>query len=282
MTTIEAFRERRRLPVLAVVQRSYGYVWEHRAIFALPILVLAAILVAVSFLTYQPDATGAHDELSLGFGMLVGLVLKLVVTIAFAVGLHRTVLLDEAQSGLRFFRLDGNFLRYLGTSLLLFLIWMVYAVGAGFTIGLAAVAVAAVAGKLPVVAILGGLAAGIVYILVTVRFLSLQLALPAAALGQPERIATAWRAGAGNSFRLLATFILACMPFMILILIVGMPYFVDIVTAVANHTPQPRPGTVATIALALINAASIPVLLTGLSLSYDVLVRGGGPAPEPA
>lgn len=280
----------RPLPVWAVVERSYRYVWEHRTLFALPVLALFAVTLGISLVDQTAMGDGATPPSatdSSGFGgtfLALGADLALIVlSIAFVVGVHRTVLLDEVRGGTAFFRWDENLRRYLWTLILLVFAPVPAILGAG--IGVAVVA--AILGVLLVKSDAGMGAYG-VYIIAMMAIsvfatifisLRLSLALPAAALGEVNRLTLSWKATKGNTTRLFAVSFLTWMPFFILSMAVAVPEMGDMVSALlAGRDPAPpQPGIIALAFSAALQAVSIPILTTMLSLCYDVLVRGGGP-----
>ena len=280
----------RPLPVWAVVERSYRYVWEHRSLFALPVLALFAAILGISFVAQTAMDGGTTPRSatdSFGFGgafLALGADLALVVlSIAFVVGVHRTVLLDEVRGGTAFFRWDENLRRYLWTLVLL----IVAPVPAIFGAGIGVAVVAAILGVLLIKSDAGMGAYGIYFIAMmaisvfATIFISLRLslALPAAALGDAKRLTLSWQATKGNTARLFAVSFLTWMPFFILSMVVAVPEMGDMVSAIlAGRDPTPpQPGIVALAFSAALQAISIPILTTMLSLCYDVLVRGGGP-----
>ena len=281
---------RRRLPVWAVVERSYRYVWEHQALFALPVLALFIATLGISFVaqtamdggTTPPSVT--DPSVFGGAFLALGADLALIIlSIAFVVGVHRTVLLDEIRGGTGFFRWDENLRRYLWTLVLLVFAPVPAILGAG--IGVAVVA--AILGVLLIKSDAGMGAYGIYFIammaisLFATIFISLRLslALPAAALGDAKRLTLSWQATKGNTARLFAVSFLTWMPFFILSMVVAVPEMGDMIAAIlAGRAPAPpQPGIIALAFSAALQAVSIPILTTMLSLCYDVLVRGGGP-----
>lgn len=276
---------RPRLPVWAVVTRSYSYVWEHRSLFAIPVAMLCLAQVAAGILLRSPHLhTGGHPTGGEILGAVVGFVAKLAIAMAFAVGVHRTVLLNEDRAGIGFFRWDSGLWRYFGATLMIFLVTIGYllvialiAFLCAFVAGMARKLVGGGGGTVIALAsVLAGIAG---YLMVTARFLTVSLALPAAALGADQSMATAWRTGGGNGWRLFAAMILACVPFVVAGVIVEAPYLINVIAAsmAEPHAPPPPPGLGTLIANGLVTGLSTPILITVLSLSYDVLARGGGP-----
>lgn len=280
----------RKLPVWAVITRSYSYVWERRGFFAIPVALLFLAQIAADILLRSPAATGGgHPGVGLILGAICGFLGKLAISMAFAVGVHRTVLLDEEVGGVSFFRFGDGFWRYLGASLMLIPVGLCYAlamVAIGVVLGLGtAGAMKAIGGgggvALSGVLMLAGLAG---YFAATARFMSLWLSLPAAAVGGDRGLVSAWHAGRGNGWRLFGAFMLSALPFIIGSVIVQAPHMIDVIASVTAdpHAKPPPLGLGTIIANSLIVALLTPVMITVLSLCYDVLVRGGGPQPGQA
>ena len=278
----------RKLPVWAVTTRAYGYVWDHRAPFAIPVLILFVALVATTILMQLPYVAAAQGggsvPISAKLGALVGYIAKVAISIAFAVGVHRTVLLNEGREGLSFFRWDMNFRRYFVTLLLIVLITVGYLL-ASILLGAIVGGIGVFAGKLAgggtgaVLMIACGIAALGGFLWLTAQFSRVFLALPAAALGEQEAITLSWRATRGNGWLLLGASFLAALPVFVATAIAEAPYIINSVAdrMAQPHAPTTPPGLGTIVALSLVGALSAPVLITVLSLSYDVLVRGGGP-----
>lgn len=278
----------RRLPVWAITTRAYGYVWDHRRPFAIPVLLLFAALIATTILMQLPYLAAAQSggsvPLGAELGALVGYIAKTTISIAFAVGVHRTVLLGEGREGLSFFRWDENFRRYFVTMLLIVLIAVGYMLSsmllAALVGGIGVFVGKLAGGGIGAVLMIGfGIAALAGYLWLTAQFCRVILALPAAALGEPDALALSWRVTRGNGWLLLGVSFLAALPVLVAAAIAEAPY---VINAAADkmaqpHAPTTPPGLGTIVALALIGALSAPVLITVLSLSYDVLARGGGP-----
>ncbi len=184
-----------------------------------------------------------------------------VFAMAFAVGIHRYVLLGEGRPGFAFFRWDRHFVRYiLLTMLLLLLVVRGRGDGAG---GASASIPASQTIKMDATAALIGSA---VLFTVSVIISRLSLLLPSAAIGDevPARTDLAM-ATERNGFRLLATALLVALPFVI----------VDM--ALAGLRDMDGLAFPVTILLGLVTSVQLIVVTIMLSLSYDVLVRGGGP-----
>ncbi len=267
---------RRRLPVWAIVMRSYGYVWDHRILLAIPIALVFGVQLASAIYVQDMMASVGPEQMSKGLVFLISAAV-LVFSMSVIVGIHRTVLLDETRRGIGFLRLDGNLLRYIGTWLMLMLVGILLAV------------------IFMLVAFIGGLASGLsqqrpphpgiivlsvsVFALVIgILFLRFMLALPAAAVGSKDGLGVSWSATSGNWLRLVATGFLTFLPFVILNALLLIPVMHTAVSAVHDGlvTPVKQPIAIL-IASSLIKALDLAVLTVMLSLTYDVLVRGGGP-----
>jgi hypothetical protein len=268
---------RKRLPVWAVVKRSYGYVWDHRVLLAVPLLLVFAVNLASAIYLQNMIATaGEPQRAPQGLILLISFAV-IVFSMSVVVGIHRTVLLDETRHGIGFLRLDGNLMRYIGAWLLLALLGILLAVI--FVLLLAILALAAGLTKQhsphPVLIAVGSFAT--VFIL-GIFFLRFMLALPAAAVGSKDGLGVSWSATRGNWMRLLAAGILTVLPFLILDVLIAIPVMHDAISAVRAGIQKPVEQPIAILfASAFVKAVDLAVLTVMLSLSYDVLVRGGGP-----
>jgi hypothetical protein len=245
----------RRLPIDTVVKRSFLYAWESRAILMAPLLIYAGITAFADLAAVE--VFGSDNRAAL----FLVTIAEQIFGMAFAVGIHRFVLLAEAPANFRFFRWDRNFVQYVVVALLL------------LVIGVSALLMAAGAlGDDPTaqppgvngVAALFSLFVMIFAALVLSRF---SLALPATALGDPVRPRQVWQATAGNGFRLLATAMLVVLPFFV----ADGAFYIQLI-AVGGVAK-----VVFIVLLRLVASAELVVMTIMLSLSYDVLVRGQGP-----
>jgi hypothetical protein len=258
---------RRRLPVWAVVRRSYSYVWEHRTLFGAPLLLVFLIQLVERLYIQQAVFAAASTRTALFEQSSPASLVALAFSMSVVVGIHRTVLLDDVRSGFGFLRWDRNLLSYFVTSLIL-----------GFALISAGVLLAVVLLRLfgalaiyPVVAV--------VVLVIAALTLRLMLALPAAALGDDDRLRFSWKATEGNWLRLAAAAFLTLLPLMI-VQVVTVFILVSLAQAAMHTTPPLLKEPIAVVAVsAAIRAVSLVVLTVMVSLSYDVLVRGGGP-PE--
>jgi hypothetical protein len=269
---------RKRLPVWAVVKRSYGYVWDHRVLLAVPLLLVFVVNLG-SGIYAQRWVVQAGGPQFVPKGLIT---LSSFAVIAFSmtviVGIHRTVLLDETRRGIGFLRLDGNLLRYIGTWIMLMLLAVLFAVilllaliVVGFATGLIKQRAASEAWIL-----LAGI--GVAFIL-GILFLRFMLALPAAAVGSADGLGVSWSATRGNWMRLLGTVILTSLPFIAIDILLAVPAMQDAMSSLRAGVQKPIEQPIfILVASSLIKAIDLAVLTVMLSLSYDVLVRGGGPA----
>ena len=260
---------RRRLPVWAVVRRSYSYVWEHRTLFGVPLLLVFLIQLVERVYIQQTMFAGGSTQIALlEQSSLVTLnLVALAFSMSVVVGTHRTVLLDDVRSGFGFLRWDRHLLSYFGTSLILgFTLIFV-----GVLIAIVLLSVFGVRAFFPAVAV--------VALVVVALALRLMLALPAAALGDDDRLRFSWKATEGNWLRLAAAAILTMLPLMIAEAVTVF-MLVSLAETAMHSTPHQLKEPIAIlVVLAAIRAVSLVVLTIMVSLSYDVLVRGGGP-PE--
>ena len=241
----------RRLPIEIVLRRAFLYAWESRSVLMPPLVVYAVVAILAGLVvTGQPNAI-----------KFVLAAAEQIFGVAFAVGIHRFVLAGEARSGIAFFRWDRHFIRYLLLTLLLML--------------LAAVAVIMIAGIAidpdaqavrggPAVALICTAALFVVMLIIT----RLSLLLPAAALGEEVPARVIWQATQGNGFRLLATLLLAALPFFV------------VEVSLIGIGGGDQPSVIGTILASLVTSAQLVVITITMALSYDVLVRGGGPPTQ--
>ena len=251
----------RRLPIEVVVKRSFLFAWESRFVLAVPYAIYAVATILADLVLSR----GLSSDNRIALYVLTAA--EQIFAMAFAVGIHRYVLLGEAHPGLRFFRWDRHFVQYVLIAILLLILAMT-----------AALMVFGVMGNDPAAAAtgMGGATAlfGLAVMLVTGLVLSrLSLALPLAAIGDQVRTRTVWQATEGNGFRLLATILVTILPFLV------------IEAVLIRLMPDPSGGVLeilVTMALGLISPIQLIVVTITLALSYDVLVRGGGPTADKA
>lgn len=256
----------RLLPIVAVVTRSYAFAWERRNVLAAPYAIYAALTIALDlFVSHVIDSDPAISYATQALAEIFGL--------AFAVGIQRFVLLGEMRPGIAFFRWDRNFVQYVATTLLLVL-------GAAIVVILAT-RVGGAFGVAPGGGANSGAAAGLGLVMILViaiaatTFARLSLTLPAAALGEPDRLQRVWQATQRNGGRLFAAAVIVVLPFLIVQLILLKLSSQDQATGEALIAGEPIWPV--QILLGLISPIQLIVLTVMLALNYDALVRGGGP-----
>jgi len=248
----------RRLPVDAVVKRSFLFAWESRAVLAGPYVIYAMVTIVADLLLSR----ALSPENKLALYLLTAA--EQIFAMAFAVGIHRYVLLAEIRRGFQFFRWDRHFIQYVLIAVLLFILAVTAALMIFGIIG------DDPSGTPPGVAGFTAIFGLAVMLVVALLISRLSLALPLAAVGDQIRTRAIWQATDGNGFRLLATTLITVLPFLV------------VEAALLRLMPEPSGGTLEillTIVLGLISPIQLIVVTIMLSLSYDVLVRGGGPPP---
>jgi len=257
----------KRLPVFEIAGRSYSYVWDNRSLLAVPLVVVFAIQFIFAL---AAPATGPKPGLS-DLPVITALsIASIICLMAFAVGVHRTVLLRDVRTGFAFLRWDAYFRRYARTWLTVFLMTLACMIAAviAMTIALktgagkpaSTIAVAVIALAIPLAVLLP----------------RLSLAFPAAAVGEPEPIRHSWRITKGSVLRLLAAFILAVLPFLFFGLLLALPtlFATVMIKLVPNVALAMKSLTYAFIAVnAALKALSTAILTVTLSLSYDTLAE---------
>jgi hypothetical protein len=244
----------RRLPIDMVVRRSFLFAWESRAALMAPLLIYAGITAIADLAAMQ--VFGVDNRAA----VFLITILEQIFGMAFAVGIHRFVLLAETPAGFRFFRWDRNFVQYVVVALLLLII------GASALL----MAVGALGGdptaQPPAASGVGALVSLFIMIFAALILSRFSLALPATALADPVRPRQIWQMTVGNGWRLVATAMLVVLPFFMLdalyIQILGGDGIAKIVLIAM---------------LRLTATVQLVVTTIMLSLSYDVLIRGGGP-----
>jgi hypothetical protein len=273
---IEASPKPRQIPILVVVKRSYAYGWERRDVFARPYW----LYVALTFLGNLLQALSSNNKAVL----VLGLVVYQIFAMAFAVGIHRFVLLREAGRGGGFYCWDRHLTPYVLAALCL--------AGAAF-VGLFAGAIAGVViygmiFGLPAdqAAIAGAQSFSTIslfalapIVLIGASLCRAALILPAIAAdaengpGIVGRLGTIWRVSHHNGPRLFAIDLLVALPFMAAQLI-----FLSMLFAAPASPGLSAPVFLLAIALLLIAPLQIIVGNVALALQYDFLVRGNGPS----
>jgi hypothetical protein len=253
----------RRLPIAIVVKRSFLYAWESRAVLAVPTFIyVAATILGDLLLAWLSDNRVVEFAV---WGLLQ------TIAMSFAVGIHRFCLLGEAPHGARFFRRDRNFVHYALTALALIL-----SAGVVFVLAMGmlgnAVALGAEPGKQSIVTLIGL----VIIVSFAILFCRVLLILPAAAIGDHNPLKTIWQRTRFNGPRLLGADFLAFLPFLAAQLIVMLSVYspAQVFSGASGVTPN-----IALTAIQIIIAPlQLIVLNIALSLQYDILVRGNGPA----
>lgn len=242
-----------KLPVDLVVRRSFQFAWESRYVLAAPAAIFT-ILSIIADLILIKLGDGA------GFGpRAIALAGEEILGLAFAVGIHRWVLLAESRPGAAFFRWDRHFVQYLLMSVVLLLLGSIAAFPA----------LLMSQGGVPVGAAVLALAALVWFVIAMSVMPRLTLALPAAATGDARPMREIWAASTGNLLRLIGVFLLTVFPFLAVAGLLG---------ETDRATDLGAPGTILLVVAAnLVQTAELIVVNVMLSLCYDALVRGGGP-----
>jgi len=247
-------RPARKLPVETVLKRAFLYAWESRNLLLRPYLIFAALLIATDLIAEVfagPKNLIAAEILLVAQGL---------ITTAFAVGIHRFVLLNETPKGVGFFHLDRYFVRYILISIILGLLLLV---AAAPSVALQQTVGGGAPGGTAGIAALFALVFFVTSVLAVVR---LSLLLPSAAVGDETPAKTIWQTTYGNGFRLMATGLLTAFPFFV-------------AAVILSSAPDGELLRIAAIVVSgLIAPAEVIVLNTAQALCYDLLVRGNGPA----
>jgi hypothetical protein len=266
-----------RLPALAVAKQSYAYIWAQRRLLAMPLLMVFAAQFGYVFYARMDERSGHYGPAHGLFNFVLYIVI-LLFGMAVVVGLHRTVLLDETRRGLGFPRFDGNLRRYFGVVIGAFFlggiagIFLIFAINAlahtlGFWI------IPAGAGRKSHLAVQ---AIWLAFVLCYLAFIRFMLALPGAAVGNPDPFGASYRATRGNWWRLLAVALLTGLPLFVLIAVSAAMDFDQIHDAMGTGK-QVRldHSTLFLIVSAGIRTFETAVLTVMLSLTYQHLVGTG-------
>jgi hypothetical protein len=256
MSDIPPVRPARKLPVEIVVKRAFLFSWESRHVLLLPFLIYATLTILAELFVSQIASADNHGPI------YVLTAVEQVFAMAFAVGVHRYVLLGETHAGFGFFRWDRHFVRYVLVTVLLFILGVLAAVpaaaslasGGGPNAGAPALHATAFFGLITLL-----MAAAIL--------IRLSLLLPSAAIGDETRAKTIWEMTQGNSFRLMAATLMTVLPFLI----------VEVVLLRLVPENGGAIEIIVTIAVGLVSPAQLIALTVLLALCYDLLVRGNGP-----
>lgn len=251
------------LPVLAVASRSYGYVWDNRALLLPPLGVVFLIEFVVAVAAEQVGASTLSRYASILTISLAGM----IGLMTFAVGLHRTILLREDRRGISFLRWDADLRRYVWAWFKILMLTMGCAmiVGIAFSIMLAADLPYSITMFFPMAIILLACA------IILPRSV---IALPAAAVGDDGSIRHAWQLTRGNWLRLIAVLILAILPFMVLGLLLELPKIMAAVMGKMVPSVSEAMQSLKYVIIAFgsaLRAVSTAVLTVTLSLSYGAV-----------
>ena len=257
----------RRLPVLDVAGRSYGYVWDQRTLLLGPLSVVFLIQYVVAIAGQlggdaKPDLSRTISLLAISVAGIVGLM-------TFAVGLHRTILTGDIRHGIFFLRWDHDLRRYAWAWFKIFVLALAGAVIVAFLGGIVAALMHAWAHWKNVAIGLGALlGVGIVIVPRSV------LALPAAALGEDGSIRRSWHITRGNGLRMIGVLLLATLPFILLGLLLKLPAWAAGVMSKAVPNVAEALISLKYVLMAFsaaLQAVSTAVLTATLSFSYGAL-----------
>jgi hypothetical protein len=272
----EILYSRKKLPVWALARRSYGFVWAHARLLAVPLLLVFAAQIVAGLGSQGIAMIAGRWALPL---ILAWSLLIMILSMSFIVGLHRTVLLDEIREGARFLRWDKYLWNYLMAWLTVLIVSLAAAVLIGFALfvifGTSQLMTALLFDRTIAFPLL--LAPILLWAFFSLKF---GLAFPAAALGYRDVFHLSWRLTAGNLLRLLAALILVGAPFVILSIALAAPTLLGTVMAAPS---APRVGLVLLASLlvnAAIRAASLSVMTTALSLSFFFLFKAADDAGD--
>jgi hypothetical protein len=189
----------RKLSVTKAILHALNSVWSYRQVALriglvwLPVLLICGIAEVV---TGQAD--GPPEDFSIGSLVeIISGVVSIIAVCSMAVSWHRFILRDEVSHGMR---LDGNVMRYAGTTILIMLSLILptlliaaFMLIAAFTL----VAPASAIFGLPAIALLGGLVT------------RASIKLPAVALGDRSfSFRNAWKVSEGNFWPCVGVFLL--------------------------------------------------------------------------
>ena len=260
------------LPVWPIVKRSYGFVWQHRRLLALPLVIV--------FLLHAAATAGSLALQSLlgkwsAIPNLIWTTCVLICLMSFVVGLHRTVLLDEDRPGTAFLHWDEALWSYfkawlkltLASAGIAFVLTLAGILTMTFTVGQAGLLQSFSNHQ---VSLFVALAAGL--LLVVILTTRLSLAFPAAALGETRVFKLSWGL-TGNAWpRLVAVFLLVSLPFLAGSLLFSLPLLAGTLAVKLNGgslLDQLNALFLASFVLsAFLKAVSTAVLTVTLSLSY--------------
>jgi hypothetical protein len=245
------------LPVREIIAKSYAYAWENRSALILPIAVLLLLDLFSAWLSLKAAATDESVRAHILIPSLVSIWFFLLGTMAFAVGIHRRILLGEARQDLALFQIDRKLLTYLWTMLKVSLALAAICLMLILPIAIFQAVTTTVASQPP--SLDNMLPLTMVAIFIDLLFgIRLMLALPGAAVGGERSIRRSWRMSQGNWGRLIFILCGVTLPFQIPALSIS----------------QMDPGAISWAAIilnAILTTISLPVLTVALSLSYGKL-----------
>lgn len=247
------------LPVWAVVKRSYGYVWRNRGLLALPLLITLALQLAVGALALWVTALTIDLSFLIQLPMnFVWAILTIAVAMSYTVGLYRTVLLDERREGIAFLRWDRYLWNYAKACLFALLVCVtlmaVFTAALVLPLGIGNALMLLMMHGLPMYAFLL-----LLFLVILFVWLKFGLAFSAAALGYRGVFSLSWRLTEGNLLRLLVTFLLVYLPFLLL-------NFVQL-------PPIDRFGLVWLLLKAVLRLVSLTLLTVATSLNFFFLFK---------
>ena len=142
------------------------------------------------------------------FSLIVPLAIASIVAYcSIAVNWHRYVLLDEVAEGWQRLRIDSLMWRYIGNAILVGLILLGGTIVASLGLSIVGWGMGATFGEAALIALAPGVVALYAYAIVSAYRLAVKL--PAVALGRNDfRMGDAWRATAGNFWRILGLVLL--------------------------------------------------------------------------
>jgi hypothetical protein len=254
------------LPVGEIVAKSYFYAWNNRNALILPVAVLLLADLFSAWVGTRITAAENSPTIAAFAPAVFSIWLFLLASMAFAVGIHRRVLLGEAYQDLALFRFDRRLASYIWTlikiSLALGLLCLILIVPISIVQGVTT----AVDGQPPSLDVL--LPAAWVAISIDLLFgIRLMLALPGAAVGGVHSIRRSWRMTRGNWGRLIMVFFAVTLPFQLPSLAVMQAHLGETSWALIVFN-------------AVLSVISVPIFTVALSLSYEKLAPPK-PAEEP-
>ena len=288
MTEILTVPEHRKLPVIVMVKRSYGYLWQARRYLASAGLAMFALNLATGFSLFSWQIShfplpGQAREIH--FLPILFSLLMIVPGLAFVVGVQRNILCDERRDGLSFFHFDQHLRRYILVHVklamilfpvMLFLSFVLVMVGAGL------------GRKYDMVPEDEALIILIPFCLAVIGFIwlctRLSLALPAAAVGDAKPIAQSWRATRGAAFRIWAALALAALPLLVLMAPANLWLAASIasihqIDETTRVTLSPASLLLAEVMVAAVSVVASILFSATLSYVYAFLVRGNSHQP---